>query len=141
MEKDILKKAFNFAREKHMGQLDDEGDEYFFAHLCPVVDILKQVTDDETILAAAYLHDTLEDTDTDFRDLVINFGNEVADLVLEVTHSGEKDQKGYYFPFLKTKNGILIKFADRLSNLSRMSGWDDKRQAQYLRKSKFWSSE
>ena len=61
---------------------------------------------------------------------------------MEVTQEEvEKDQKGYYFPRLKSKEAILIKFADRLSNLSRMSSWNMKRQEQYLRKSKFWNSE
>ena len=60
---------------------------------------------------------------------------------MEVTHEGRKDEIGYYFPRLKTQRGIVLKFADRISNLSRMESWDDNRKNHYLRKSKFWKSE
>jgi (p)ppGpp synthase/HD superfamily hydrolase len=94
------------------------------------------------VLAAAYLHDTIEDTIIGtYGTLERMFGKEVADLVMEVTHDGQPDQKGYYFPRLHSQKAIMIKFADRLSNLSRMSSWDQKRKDQYLRKSKFWKSE
>ena len=62
----------------------------------------------------------------------------IADLVMEVTHEGSKDKYGYYFPRLKTTRGIILKFADRLSNLTRMGAWDDDRIDQYIRRSKFW---
>ena len=59
------------------------------------------------------------------------FGPEVADLVNEVTHEGTKDDWGYYFPRLKSKEGILIKLCDRASNISRMDSWSEKRQQHY----------
>ena len=133
--------AMVFAMNKHAGQLDDDGRDYFSAHLCQVVTILWDVTTDEDVLMAAVLHDTLEDTNTTYEELVENFGKRVADLVHEVTHDGQADEKGFYFPRLHSKEAIMIKFADRLSNLSRMDSWNPKRQAQYLRKSKFWKSE
>lgn len=57
---------------------------------------------------------------------------------MEVTHEGQKDEYGYYFPRLKTKEGIMLKFADRLSNLSRMDNWNERRVAHYIKKSRFW---
>ena len=134
----IIKKAKEFAKIKHKGQEDDMGLDYFTTHVEEVVKILSKVTRDESILAAAYLHDTIEDTKTTKEELAKAFGMKITKLVLEVTHEGQKDNYGYYFPRLKTKEGILIKFADRLHNLSRMEAWDDKRRDQYLRKSKFW---
>ena len=114
---------------------------YFENHICQVATIIKQVTKDKEIIAAAYLHDTLEDTKTTYEELKENFGQRVADIVFEMTHEGKKDEKGYWFPRLKSKDAILVKFADRLSNLSRMDVWDEERQQHYLRKSKFWRSE
>ena len=137
----LIEKAANFAKLRHHGQIDDEGKDYFESHLKQVYSILLQVTDDVEILAAAYLHDTIEDTETSYDEIVAIFGKRVADLVMEVTQEGQKDSKGYYFPRLHSKDGILIKFADRLSNLARMGGWGTGRQSQYLRKSKFWKSE
>ncbi len=136
---DVVRKAYLFARAKHKGQLDDTGKDYMDAHIQQVVSILCKVTDDDDILAAAYLHDTIEDTHTTYAELVDIFGETIADLVMEVTHDGQKDEYGYYFPRLKSQKAILIKFADRLSNLSRMEAWDEKKQQQYLRKSKFWN--
>lgn len=137
----ILQKAKEFAREKHMGQKDDEGKDYFTAHISQVVNILKQVTDSVYILAAGYLHDILEDTNVTEKELREEFGDVITNLVLELTHEGQKDKHGYYFPRLKSKDAIMIKFADRLSNLSRMSVWNKKRQQSYLEKSKFWKDE
>lgn len=134
-------KARIFAKMKHSGQLDDCGKDYYETHIEQVHAIILQVTDDPEILAAALLHDTIEDTDTTYEELVQIFGKRVADLVKEVTHEGKKDQKGFYFPYLKSKEAILIKFADRLSNLSRMENWTPERQIHYLNKSKFWKSE
>ena len=133
-------RAKAFAKAKHDGQKDDGGQDYFTAHICQVAKILRQVTKDQIVLAVGYLHDTLEDTDTTLDELTATFSKEVADLVNEVTHDGTNDNKGYYFPRLKTERAILVKFADRLSNLSRMASWNEKRQQHYLKKSKFWAS-
>jgi (p)ppGpp synthase/HD superfamily hydrolase len=141
ISKNLTFRAGLFAKMKHLGQLDDEGKDYFESHIKQVYTILLQITEDVEILAAAYLHDTIEDTDTSYEEILNIFGKRVADLVMEVTHEGEKDSKGYFFPRLKSKDAILIKFADRLSNLSRMQSWDLNRQNHYLKKSKFWKSE
>ncbi len=137
----VVIKAMTFARNKHEGQKDDDGFPYFDTHIHQVVSILSLITNDENILAAAFLHDTLEDTNSTYEELEHEFGKVIADLVMEVTHEGKKDNKGYWFPRLKSKKAILIKFADRLSNLSRMDNWDMERQIHYLKKSKFWKSE
>lgn len=140
MKATVLEKAYAFAERKHEGQLDDEG-KASFLHPYQTFCILKKVTMDNNLLAAALLHDTLEDTETSYDELVKEFGQDIADLVAEVTHDGQKDDHGYYFPRLKTQRGIMLKFADRLSNLSRMESWDEKRKDQYLKRSKFWKSE
>jgi (p)ppGpp synthase/HD superfamily hydrolase len=141
LDEKLSDKAYFFALRKHEGQKDDAGKDYFKSHVLHVLNILELVTQDERVLSAGILHDTIEDTDTTYEELQKEFGNVVADLVMEVTHDGKKDEHGYYFPRLHSKDGILIKFADRLSNLSRMEPWDIARQEQYLNKSKFWKSE
>ena len=118
----LVDKALEFASKKHKGQLDDQGRPYFFAHIVQVHSILKDVTDDVEVLCAGILHDILEDTDTTYEELVHEFNKPIADLVLELTHQGDK-ASGYYFPLLKTRKAIMVKFADRLSNLSRMDDW------------------
>ena len=139
-ENDDILKAREFARCKHQDQKDCDGANYFTDHICQVVDILKCVTWDTETLMCGYLHDTIEDTNTSYQELEISFGKKVADMVMEVTHEGKKDQHGYYFPRLHTHEAIMVKFADRLSNLSRIFSWEKERKEQYLRRSKFWKS-
>lgn len=131
-------KAREYAREKHAGQLRDDGKEYFSSHIKVVAELMKLVTDDEEVIAAAYLHDTVEDCGVTYDDLVSEFNTRVADLVMEVTHEGSKQRLGYYFPRLHSREAIMIKFADRLSNIASMEVWDEKRKAHYLKRSKFW---
>ena len=138
--KEIIQKAITFAREKHEGQKDDNGKDYFHNHCLEVYVILNAIEVDENLLCAGLLHDTIEDTDTTYEELVKEFNKDIADLVMEVTHEGKKDNIGFYFPRLKTERGIILKFADKISNLSRMECWDIARREHYLRKSKFWKS-
>lgn len=130
-------KALDFASKKHRGQVDYRDRPYFFAHVIQVHNILKDVTDDEETLCAGLLHDVIEDTDTTYEELVHEFTKEIADLVMEVTHEGD-DYSNYYFPRLHTRKGIMIQFADRLSNMSRMSHWAGDVQQTFLDESKFW---
>jgi (p)ppGpp synthase/HD superfamily hydrolase len=132
-----------FAFDKHAGHVDDDGEPYI-NHVCQVVDILRQITDNQDVICAAYLHDTIEDCGVTYKEIEKLFGKNIADLVLEVTHDGTIDKsskcQGHYFPRLQSKEAIMIKFADRLSNISRMTNWDLGRQKHYLQRSKFWKS-
>ena len=133
-------KALEFASIKHEGQLDDQGRQYFFAHIIQVYSLLKDVTDDEEILCAGILHDTIEDTETTYEELVREFNKEIADLVLELTYKGNKET-GRYWPLLKSHKAIVVKYADRLSNLVRMVDWPGDWQEGYLKNSVFWPTE
>jgi len=132
--------AWEFAKGIHRGQKDDLGEDYFSTHIAIVIDILLQITDDEILLKAACLHDAIEDADIMYDEIVDLFGKPVGDLVLEVTHEGTKDTGGYYFPRLSSYRGYLLKFADRLSNISRMGAWNNERKEKYLARSRFWKS-
>lgn len=136
---DLIIKASAFANKKHQGQKDDDGLSYFEAHLKPVAEVLMRLNAPEVCIAAGFLHDTLEDTKTTYDELKREFGYKVADIVLEVTHEGKKNS-GFYFPRLHSKNAIIVKFADNLSNLCRMGSWDEKRQEHHIKRSKFWKS-
>lgn len=132
----LINKARNFAIKKHKGKLYNN--QPFMVHPEEVYSILQallmaQNGQDDNLLASALLHDTLEDTDTSFVELVTEFGEDIADLVREVT-----DQGWNVFPNLKTQRGIMLKFADRLSNLSHIHEWSQENQQKYIGKSKFW---
>ncbi len=134
-----LMRAVQFARKAHGEQIDDNWENYFEAHVCKVGEIVSIITSDDDVVCAAYLHDTIEDAGVTRNDIAGRFGDRVADLVMEVTHDGDKEH-GYYFPRLHSRDAILIKFADRLSNLCRMENWSKERQEHYLKRSKFWKS-
>lgn len=139
--RNIVLKAMQFASNAHGDQKDDSENPYIF-HLIQVANLVSLVaSDDSNLIAAAYLHDVLEDTETTYTELLDEFGFDIAQLVLQVTHEGKKDSTGYFFPRLESKRAIILKFADRLSNLSRMDCWDEKRQDQYVKRSKFWKDQ
>jgi len=133
-------KALDYASKKHKGQLDDRGRPYFFAHVIQVHSVLQDVTDDEDVLCAGILHDVIEDTDTTYEELVHEFTKEIADLVMEVTHDGD-NYANYYFPRLYSRKAIMVQFADRLSNMSRMADWPGDVQQGFLSDSVFWRRE
>jgi GTP pyrophosphokinase len=133
-------KALDYASKKHRGQFDNSGRPYFFAHVIQVYNILQDVTDDEATLCAGLLHDVIEDTDTTYEELVHEFTKEIADLVMELTHEGT-NINDYYFPRLKSRKAIMVQFADRLSNMTRMRDWPGDIQQLFLENSVFWRSE
>jgi len=136
----LVDKALEYSSEKHKGQLDDQGRPYFYAHVVQVYGILNEITSDEETLCAGLLHDIIEDAGVTYEELVHEFNKEIADIVMELTHNGDREV-GYYFPALRSRRAVLIKFADRLSNLSRMDEWPGDRQEEYLEISRFWPTE
>jgi (p)ppGpp synthase/HD superfamily hydrolase len=143
MDNITVRQAIVFGAKAHAGHLDDSGKDYFLTHCWQVYEIVKILyPDDFALHMAALLHDILEDTDVTYENLVSEFGVDVANLVHEVTHERRADDTGWYFPHLHSIRGIVMKFADRASNLSRMEGaWDAERIDKYIKKSKFWQSE
>jgi len=138
-------KLINYVKKKHAGQKDDAGMDYYTAHIEQVVDIVWQIVencvyeDQDAILTAAMLHDILEDTDVTEKQLRKKFGDKITDLVVEVTHTGERNSDGApVFANLHSREAIIIKYADRLSNLSRMTPWTKERQQKYIDRSRFW---
>lgn len=136
-----VKEATLFAKERHEGQKDNNDEVYFNIHLLRVRNAVMEFTDDEDVICASVLHDIIEDTDTTYEELMQKFNKRIADLVMEVTHEGESDEHGYFFPRLKTAEAIMIKLCDRASNISRMENWNEKRKKHYLKRTKFWKHE
>jgi hypothetical protein len=132
-------RVFEFAKKKHADQVDEEGRPIFDTHILQVVKMVKMVTFDRDTISAAYLHDTIEKTQTSQAELEKRFGPRVTQLVMELTRENNEEGAAY-FPRLHSREAILVKFADRLSNLSRIESWDEAQQLRYLEESKFWSS-
>jgi guanosine-3',5'-bis(diphosphate) 3'-pyrophosphohydrolase len=127
---EFVREAYNFAAEKHAAQKRASGEPYII-HPLGVATILAQLKMDDVTLAAAFLHDVVEDTDTTLDQLTDIFGLEVAGLVDGVTKLGkieyisreEQQVENYRKMFLamaKDIRVVLIKLADRLHNMRTM---------------------
>lgn len=82
----IFDKAVDFALAAHEGQTRKDGSIYIL-HPLEVAVIAGTMTRDEDVLAAAVLHDTVEDTDATAQDILDNFGERIAELVEHETEN------------------------------------------------------
>lgn len=136
----LVIEAMAFAVDAHKDQLRDGGKMPYIVHPAQCAAMVGVLSHDPEVIAAAWLHDVLEDTSVSYEVLEARFGKRVADLVNEVTHEKNADGSAY-FPRLKSREAILIKFCDRASNLADMTAWNEKRIASYIKKSSFWQTE
>lgn len=128
--------AMVFAEKVHKDCTYERGS-FFLNHLCRVVGIL--VRDGETdpiILAAAWLHDVVEDTDITIDEIREQFGNDVADLVYRLTNKKLQDPQIKLITTLDNiagnRSAVKIKLADRIANVRSCLSNGDKRIIKYL---------
>lgn len=123
-----LVKAAAFAAHKHRAQRRKVGDIPYVNHPLAVAHTLVEVggIEDEAALAAAMLHDTLEDTATTHTELASEFGDVIAGIVAEVTDDkslpkvDRKRQQIAHAPHL-SPTARLVKLADKLDNLRELA--------------------
>ena len=124
-----LWKAYEFGVRKHEGQKRKSGGSYFHSHCLEVAKILASWKMDHITIIGGMLHDTIEDTDTTLDEIEKEFGKDVASLVNGVSKLGgisfssrKAKQAGNFMKMLisvaKDLRVIIIKFADRLHNMS-----------------------
>lgn len=137
-------KAAGFAAEKHSSQKrKGVAEEPYLNHLIEVAELLSLACaeSDPDLIAAAFLHDTLEDTKTTRQELIETFGSDITGLVCEVTDDKslpKVDRKRLqieHAPHL-TERAQLLKIADKISNLraillSPPANWDLARKQEY----------
>jgi myo-inositol-1(or 4)-monophosphatase len=141
------KQAWEFAKQAHKGQIRKFINKpYFDAHVQKVNGIVKQYTNDEDLLIAALLHDVVEDCyedkDIGYHEIKDIFGEKVANLVKELTSLDDElnyDYAGNKTDYLidkmlnMTDNALIIKFADRLQNISDAFTASEKFRDKYFR--------
>src|SRR5919205_178914 len=127
VDRDLLARAFRFAAEAHEGQQRRSG-ESFIRHPWGAAKILADLRQDEQTIAAALLHDVVEDTDTEIEAVRAEFGDEIAQLVEGVTkltrihfQSREQAEAENYRKLIAAMVGdervIVIKLADRIHKI------------------------
>ena len=139
----LLKHAYEYARRAHANQKRASGEEYFI-HPCTVASILTDLGLDAATVAAAFLHDVIEDTAVSEGDIRKEFGDEVLELVVGVTkldkiqfHSKEEEQaenfRKIFVAMAKDIRVIIIKLADRLHNMRSLNFLSKERQQRMAR--------
>jgi GTP diphosphokinase / guanosine-3',5'-bis(diphosphate) 3'-diphosphatase len=135
----LIERAFEIAANAHDGQVRKSGDE-FITHPLNVALIVAQFGMDESTVAAAVLHDTVEDTDLSLLDIEERLGYEVARLIDGVTklekikyrsaeHTRAENIRKMIVATATDLRVLLIKIADRLHNMRTLSPLDaDKRR-------------
>jgi myo-inositol-1(or 4)-monophosphatase len=127
----IFEKAVAFAFKAHEGQRRKDGSIYVL-HPLEVAVIVGSMTNDEEILAAAVLHDTVEDTSVTAQDILDNFGERVAELVAHETENKRpelapsatwKVRKVESLEMLKDSpaDSKLLWLGDKLSNMRSLA--------------------
>ncbi len=121
----MVLRAASFAARKHHGQTRADNQTPYFSHVARVTLILTHVfgVQDEEILTAALLHDTLEDTATDYDELAALFGERVAAAVVLLTKNvmlpKKEREEDYVQRLRKAPEEVMIaKMADIYDNLS-----------------------
>lgn len=145
MSVSLVLEAADFAARRHRGQTrKDEARSPYINHPLRVAHLLSQVGEvrDAEVLAAALLHDTVEDTDTTPGDIADAFGPRVHDLVLEVSDdkqlsAAQRKQVQIDHASTLSRGAVLIKLADKTSNIrdiidSPPRGWSTERRMRYL---------
>lgn len=139
----LLLDAAAFAADRHRKQKRKgfAGDPYV-NHLLEVAQLLSHAgEEDEELLAAAVLHDTVEDTETTFDEIEDFFGARVRAIVEEVTDditlsSAERKEQELYAAARGSREAQTIKVADKISNLRALittppEGWSAERCLNY----------
>jgi len=121
----MVSEAAELAARRHTGMArKGRGNEPYINHLAEVANLLALVTDgaDAELVAAGWLHDTIEDAGTTREELAQKFSERVAALVVEVTDDvnlsqTERRQKQIEDAPRKSPGAKLIKIADKISNI------------------------
>src|SRR2546425_864466 len=140
VDRDLIRRAFLFAANAHEGQQRRSGED-FVLHPWGAAKICAQLRLADEPIAAALLHDVVEDTDVELEDVRAEFGDEVAKLVEGVTkltrvqfQSREQAEAENYRKLIVAMADdvrvILIKLADRLHNLREIEYLGKQKQVQ-----------
>ena len=121
----LVSEAAEFAAHRHTGMArKGRGNEPYINHLAEVANLLATALGgrDADLIAAGWLHDTIEDTSTTQDELAKKFNEHVADLVAEVTDDmrlpkSTRRQLQVVDAPGKSRSAKLIKIADKISNI------------------------
>lgn len=143
---DLLRRAFEFSQTKHAGQVRASGEPYF-THLHETALLACQLKLDVPSIAAALLHDTIEDCGVNHQELSAAFGEEIADIVegvskltrIEFDSKEEKQAENFrkmLIAMAKDIRVVLVKLCDRLHNMRTLGHLSDEKRRRIAQETK-----
>ncbi len=134
----LIRKAWEFCVQHHKGQMRASGEPYII-HPLEVAEVLAEMKLDATAIAAALLHDAVEDTPATSQEIEAGFGDQVAHIVEGVTKidkiqfANREDRQAenvrkMLLAMVTDVRVVLIKLADRLHNMRTLEHLKPERQ-------------
>ena len=141
-DRDLIQRAFNIAKGAHAKQTRDSGIPYILHPLAVALVVVKEMRQtNAAIVAAALLHDVVEDTPYTIANIRNLFGEDVAFLVGAVTKPN-KNQPDNFQHILGSVKGdvrvLLLKLSDRLHNMRTLSGLRPQKQWKIASETQFF---
>lgn len=118
----MIREAADFATKAHEGMVRKGGNIPYIYHPMETAFLVSQMTDDEEVIAAAYLHDVLEDTQVTAEEIEKQFGSRVLELVQAETEDKSRtwqERKEHTVEHLPSapREVKILTLADKLSNM------------------------
>ena len=135
---DMIEKAYNLANDAHKGVCRRSGEPYI-CHPLAVARLVLDLGMDSESIAAALLHDVVEDTPTTLDDLTAQFGSEVAQMVDGVTKLTKiqfsnieelqaENLRKMLLAMSRDVRVMIIKLCDRLHNMRTGDAWPEQKR-------------
>lgn len=141
-DRHLIEDAFGLAREAHASQTRASGIPYILHPLAVALITVKEMRQkNAAVVAAALLHDVVEDTHYTIEDIRERFGADVAFLVAAVTKPNKKQVDNFQHILGSVKGDIrvlLLKLSDRLHNMRTLSGLRPQKQWKIASETQFF---
>ncbi|MFH1838250.1 MAG: RelA/SpoT family protein [Candidatus Kuenenbacteria bacterium] len=134
---DLIQLAYEFAEKAHQGQKRASGEDYI-QHSLETANLLAKFKLDEATIISGLFHDIPEETQISLKEIKKEFGEEIANLVEDITKLGKIKYRGIeryvenlrkmFVAIAKDARVIFIKFADRMHNLKTLSALPKEKQ-------------
>lgn len=129
--------AYDFAKKAHEGQFRKSGEPYI-VHPLATAYILSQIQAEPNIIISGLLHDVPEDTEITLEEIEKDFGSDIANMIRGITKLGKLKYRGMeryienlrklFVSMAEDIRVMIIKFADRIHNLSTLDSLPEKKR-------------
>lgn len=141
-ERNLVKEAYLLAKEAHSEQTRESGVPYIMHPLAVALIVVNEMLQrGAAVVAAALLHDVVEDTDYTLNDIRSRFGEDVAFLVGAVTKPNKEQVDNFQHILASVKGDVrvlVLKLSDRLHNMRTLEGLRPQKQWKIASETQFF---